>query len=153
MPTWRIRRSGKYNVSTDYYAVLGIERTASEAEIKSAYRSLARRYHPDVAKDKVQAEAHFKEINQAYEVLSDPQKRRVYDQYGSVPNGAGGMGSGFSGFGTEGFGTIFDMFFGAGGAAQGGARPTGPAKGADLRYDLQVTLEEAYRGAEREISF
>ena len=139
---------------TDYYAVLGVERNASEAEIKSAYRSLARRYHPDVAKDKVQAEAHFKEINQAYEVLSDPQKRRLYDQYGSVPNGAGGMGSGFTGFGAEGFGTIFDMFFGAGGAAaQGVGRPAGPTKGADLRYDLQVTLEEAYRGAEREISF
>lgn len=140
-------------MATDYYATLGIARGASEAEIKRAYRSLARKHHPDVSKDKAQAEAHFKEINEAYEVLSDPQKRQMYDRYGSVDGaGAAGFGAG-AGFGGDGFGSIFDMFFGAGAGPQAQGRPAGPARGADLRYDLQVTLEEAFRGAEREISF
>jgi molecular chaperone DnaJ len=134
-------------VPTDYYAVLGIERGASEADIKRAYRTLARQHHPDVSKDKVQAEVRFKEINEAYEVLSDPKKRQMYDRFGSSANGAAGAG-----FGAEGFGDIFDMFFGAR-APQSQPRPSGPSRGADLRYDLQVTLEEAFRGAEREISF
>ncbi|HEY0798792.1 MAG TPA: molecular chaperone DnaJ, partial [Candidatus Baltobacteraceae bacterium] len=132
----------------DYYAVLGVQRGASEADIKRAYRTLARQHHPDVSKDKVQAEARFKEINEAYEVLSDPKKRQMYDRFGSSPNG----GSGAQGFNAEGFGDIFDMFFGAR-TAQGAAHPTGPTRGADLRYDLQITLEDAFRGAEREISF
>ncbi len=143
-------------MATDYYTVLGIERGASESDIKQAYRGLARKFHPDVAEDKTSAETRFKEINEAYEVLSDPQKRQQYDRYGNVPNGAGGAG-GFSGFGgaggAEGFSDIFDMFFGGGSAQQQQRRPNGPARGADLRYDLQITLEEAYRGAEREISF
>jgi len=142
-------------VPTDFYAVLGLERGASETDIKRAYRSLARKHHPDVSKDKAQAEMRFKEINEAYEVLSDPQKRQVYDRYGSA-GGAGAAGFDVGGFGPEGFGSIFDMFFGAGGAGSAGhaqGRPAGPARGADLRYDLQVTLEEAFRGAEREISF
>jgi molecular chaperone DnaJ len=140
-------------VATDYYAVLGLERGASEADIKRAYRSLARKHHPDVAKDKTQADARFKEINEAYEVLSDPQRRQVYDRYGSV-NGSGSGGFGGGG-GADGFGSIFDMFFGAGAAGMGqsAAHPAGPARGADLRYDLQVSLEEAFHGAEREISF
>jgi molecular chaperone DnaJ len=138
--------------------VLGVERGASEADVKRAYRSLARKHHPDVAKDKAQAEARFKEINEAYEVLSDPQKRQMYDRYGSVNGaGAGGFGGGGGFSGAEGFGSIFDMFFGAGGAGPGqqaaAGRPAGPARGADLRYDLQVTLEDAFRGVEREISF
>jgi molecular chaperone DnaJ len=144
-------------VATDYYAVLGIERSASESDIKAAYRGLARKYHPDVAEDKSAAETRFKEINEAYEVLGDPQKRQQYDRYGAVPNGAGGGAGagGFSGFGgAEGFSDIFDMFFGGGSAGQQQQRrPSGPARGADLRYDLQITLEEAYRGVEREISF
>jgi curved DNA-binding protein CbpA len=142
-------------VATDYYAVLGIERSASESDIKAAYRGLARKYHPDVAEDKSAAETRFKEINEAYEVLGDPQKRQQYDRYGAVPNGAGGGAGagGFSGFGgAEGFSDIFDMFFGGGSAGQQQQRrPSGPARGADLRYDLQITLEEAYRGVEREI--
>jgi molecular chaperone DnaJ len=133
----------------DYYSVLGVDRGASEADIKRAYRGLARKFHPDVASDKVAAERRFKEINEAYEVLSDPQKRHHYDRFGSV-SGPSGMG-GFGPFATaDGFGDIFDMFFGA---RSGPASATGPQRGADLRYDLQVTLEEAYRGAEREISF
>jgi molecular chaperone DnaJ len=142
-------------VATDYYEVLGIARAASDADIKRAYRQLARRHHPDVAQDKAAAEARFKEINEAYAVLSDPQKRRMYDRYGhAATNGAGASGGfgPFSGFGTEGFGDLFDMFFGA---ARGAAsqRPTGPSRGADLRYDLEIPLEEAYRGTERRISF
>ena len=133
----------------DYYLVLGVERGASEADIKRAYRGLARKFHPDVADDKVSAERRFKEINEAYEVLSDPQKRHHYDRFGSA-SGAGGTG-GFGPFASpDGFGDIFDMFFGA---RPGPARASGPQRGSDLRYDLQITLEEAYGGAEREISF
>ncbi|MFY9779304.1 MAG: molecular chaperone DnaJ [Candidatus Baltobacteraceae bacterium] len=138
-------------MSTDYYEVLGVGRDASEADIKRAYRGLARKYHPDVAQDKAAAEAHFKEINEAYEVLSDPAKRQQYDRFGRA--GSNGAGFGPGGFGGgEGFTDIFDMFFG--GRPTSGQRPaTGPQRGADLRYDLQITLEEAFHGAEREISF
>ncbi|MBC5809627.1 MAG: molecular chaperone DnaJ [Candidatus Eremiobacteraeota bacterium] len=136
---------------SDYYSVLGIERGATEHEIKRAYRGLARKFHPDVAHDKIIAEVRFKEINEAYEVLSDPNKRQQYDRFGHVPGAAGGAG-GFGPFGAgEGIGDIFDMFFGGRQAAP--QRPAGPQRGADLRYDLQITLEDAYRGAEREISF
>lgn len=135
---------------TDYYSVLGVGRDASDSDIKRAYRGLARKYHPDVAEDKAAAEAHFKEINEAYEILSDPQKRSHYDRFGTAPNGAGAGAGGFGNFGGDGFTDIFDMFFGGRPGAQ---RPAGPQRGADLRYDLQITLEEAYRGAEREISF
>ncbi len=140
--------------TTDYYTLLGVDRGASEADIKRAYRGLARKYHPDVAEDKVSAEAHFKEINEAYEVLSDPQKRRNYDRFGRADAGSMGQG-GFGPFGAgDGIGDIFDMFFGAQRGAGGAApRAAGPQRGADLRYDLQITLEEAFKGAEREISF
>jgi molecular chaperone DnaJ len=139
-------------VPTDYYDLLGVERGASETEIKRAYRGLARKFHPDVAADKATAEARFKEINEAYEVLSDPQKRRQYDRFGHAPNGAGGGQGGFGPFASsEGFGDIFDMFFGARPGAA--TRTAGPQRGADLRYDLQISLEEAFRGSEREISF
>jgi molecular chaperone DnaJ len=138
-------------VPTDYYRVLGVERDATETDIKTAYRGLARKYHPDVAADKTVAEARFKEINEAYEVLSDPQKRQQYDRFGTVPNGVGQAGSGFGGFGADGFTDIFDMFFGGRGTSQ--QRTNGPQRGADLRYDLQITLEDAFAGVEREISF
>jgi molecular chaperone DnaJ len=141
-------------VPTDFYSVLGVGRDASESDIKKAYRGLALKYHPDVAKDKVSAEKHFKEINEAYEVLSDAAKRQQYDRFGTVQNGAPPPGAG--GFGAgEGIGDIFDMFFGgaAGGGARGAARAQGPQRGADLRYDLEITLEEAYAGVERELEF
>jgi molecular chaperone DnaJ len=138
----------------DYYDVLGVARDADESTIKRAYRQLARKYHPDVASDKHSAESHFKEINEAYEVLSDAQKRANYDRFGHAGvNGADG-GGGFGGFGAEGFGDIFDMFFGAargGGGAQ--QRRNGPTRGSDLRYDVEITLEEAYAGTTREITF
>ncbi len=142
-------------MATDYYAVLGVERDASESDIKRAYRGLARIHHPDVAEDKTAAETRFKEINEAYEVLSDPQKRQQYDRFGTVgsgtaPGGAGGFGGFQSG---DGISDIFDMFFG--GARGGGSqqRAAGPGRGSDLRYDLQITLEDAFTGVEREISF
>jgi molecular chaperone DnaJ len=137
-------------MATDYYTVLGVARDADEGTIKSAYRQLARKYHPDVADDKSAAEAHFKEINEAYEVLSDAQKRANYDRFGHA--GTGGDAGGFGPFGGEGFGDIFDMFFGA---ARGGnqQRRNGPARGSDLRYDVEITLEEAYAGTTREVTF
>lgn len=136
---------------TNYYTLLGVERDATEADIKRAYRGLARKYHPDVAADKTTAEARFKEINEAYEVLGDPQKRQHYDRFGTAPNGAS-AGQAPGPFGGEGFTDIFDMFFGGGGRS-GSQRSNGPQRGSDLRYDLQITLEEAFGGAEREIAF
>jgi molecular chaperone DnaJ len=135
----------------DYYEVLGIERTAAAAEIKTAYRKLARQHHPDVNPDDPSAEEKFKEVQEAYDVLSDDRKREVYDRYGHEAAQRGGPGAGgpggFDPFG--GFGDIFDVFFGGQGAAQG--RRAGPQRGADLRYDLEVTLEEAYAGVEKPI--
>ncbi|HZO93073.1 MAG TPA: molecular chaperone DnaJ [Candidatus Baltobacteraceae bacterium] len=144
-------------MATDYYEVLGVARDADEGTIKRAYRQLARKYHPDVADDKVAAENRFKQINEAYEVLSDATKRANYDRFGHAGvNGAGGMGDGFSPFGSEGFGDIFDMFFGAARAGAAGAqqqRRNGPVRGSDLRYDVEISLEEAYHGTTRDITF
>jgi molecular chaperone DnaJ len=137
----------------DYYEVLGVNKSASEDELKKAYRKLARKYHPDVNRDNPkEAEEKFKEINEAYEVLSDANKRARYDQLGhaAFEPGAGGPGAGgFQGdFG--GFSDIFDMFFGQSGF--GGRRPQhGPEQGADLRYDLEITFEQAAFGHEVEI--
>ncbi|MGZ3499528.1 MAG: molecular chaperone DnaJ [Vulcanimicrobiaceae bacterium] len=141
----------------DFYETLGVSRNANADEIKRAYRALARKHHPDVADDKADAEHRFKEINEAYEVLSDPQKRAQYDRFGTVGAAAGGgfgdFGFASQGFGASGFGDIFDMFFGE---ARGGtqqARRSGPARGSDLRYDLEITLEEAFAGTTKEIAF
>lgn len=133
----------------DYYEVLGIQRTATDDEIKKAFRRLARQYHPDVNKEK-SAEAHFKEINEAYEVLGDGQKRQAYDRFGhaGVNAGAGG-GPGFESF-TMNFGDLFEQFFGA--AAGGTQNRRGTAqRGADIRYDLTISFEEAVFGCQKEI--
>lgn len=142
-------------MATDYYEVLGVARGADENEIKRAYRQLARKHHPDVNEDKAAAEHKFKEINEAYEVLSDPQKRANYDRFGHAGAADGGFG-GFGGTaGAEGFGDIFDMFFGAarGGAGAQTPRRNGPARGSDMRYDVEITLEEAFAGTQRDIAF
>ncbi len=136
----------------DYYEILGVERSASPEEIKKAYRRLARQYHPDFNKEDPHAEAKFKEINEAYEVLSDPQKREQYDRFGHQAfNGFnGGFGGGdFSGFGFGDFSDIFESFFS--GFGGGGRRRPGPEQGAHLRYDMEITLEEAYRGGTKTI--
>lgn len=142
----------------DYYEVLGVDKTADEAAIKKAYRQLAKKLHPDVNPGDKQAEEKFKELNEAYEVLSDPQKRARYDQFGheqpGMGGGAGGYGDfggfgGFGGAGGFGFDDIFSSFFGG---AAGGARSQGPQQGDDLRYDLTISFEEAAKGCNKEIN-
>ena len=140
----------------DYYEVLGVDKNADDAAIKRAYRQLAKKNHPDVNPGDKDAEERFKEINEAYQVLSNPQKRAQYDQFGhdgpQAGFGGGGYGdfSGFSGGGFGGFEDIFSSFFG-GGAGSGG-RSNGPVPGDDLRYDLTLSFEEAALGCEKEIN-
>jgi molecular chaperone DnaJ len=140
----------------DFYEVLGIEKNADDVDIKKAYRKLAKQYHPDVNQSDKTAEAKFKEINEAYEVLSDSQKRAQYDQYGHAgldPNGFGGAGAGFGDFDFGGIGDIFESFFGgAGGFGRSSKSRTGPQKGTDLKYSMEIAFEEAAFGVEREIS-
>jgi molecular chaperone DnaJ len=128
----------------DFYQVLGVDRNATDEQIKKAFRRLARQYHPDVNKSP-EAEARFKEINEAYEILSDREKRGMYDRFGHAGPQAGF--GGFSDFG--GFEDIFESFFG--GMRTGTSTRRGPTRGADLRYDLTIDFEEAVFGAEREI--
>jgi molecular chaperone DnaJ len=132
----------------DYYEVLGVGRGASQEEIKRSYRRLARQYHPDVNKSP-EAEARFKEINEAYEILSDEQKRAMYDRFGHAGPRAGGIDD----FGFGGFADIFDdLFAGFGtgfGMRTGAAARRGPRRGADLRYDLPLSFEEAIFGCEK----
>ncbi|MDD4797014.1 MAG: DnaJ domain-containing protein, partial [Eubacteriales bacterium] len=140
----------------DYYEVLGVQRGAGEDELKKAYRQLAKKYHPDLNPEDKTAEAKFKEVNEAYEVLSDPQKRAQYDQFGHASTQAGfGQGGGFDGFGGgfggfSGFEDIFDMFSGGFGARSG--RRAGPTQGNSLRYDMSITFDEAVAGTEKEIN-
>ncbi len=134
----------------DYYEVLGVSRTASQDEIKKAFRKLARQFHPDVNKEDG-AEAKFKEINEAYEVLSDEQKRAMYDRFGHSAPGMGGGAYGDPFGGADPFSTIFDAFFG--GAAAGQRTQRGPQRGADLRYNLRLSFEEAVFGVDKEIEY
>lgn len=142
----------------DYYEVLGVERTASDKEIKKAYRKLAKKFHPDVNKE-AGAEDKFKELSEAYEVLMEPQKRANYDQHGHAGVTGQFSGGGFSWndfshfgdiedlFGGNFFGrNIFDIFFGGGRRSR-----KGPVRGDDLRYDMEITLEDAFHGVEQDI--
>jgi len=126
----------------DYYAVLGVERGAPDSEIKKSFRRLAQQWHPDVNDDPA-AQARFKEINEAYQVLSDPERRQRYDLFGTAD-----VGDGTAGYG--GFADIFDAFFGGNAA---GSRRGRPAGGSDLRYDLRISFEDAILGTEKEIEF
>lgn len=144
----------------DYYEVLGVSKTATQDELKKAYRKLARKYHPDLNKDNEEAAEKFKECNEAYSVLSDEQKRAQYDQFGHAAFENGGMGGGggfggaggFGGFGGSGMEDIFDMFFGGQGGRGGRSSKAGPQRGADLRFDLEISFEEAAFGLEKEIN-
>lgn len=132
----------------DYYEVLGLTREASKDEIKSAYRRLAKQYHPDVNKEDG-AEEKFKELSEAYSVLSDDEKRASYNRYGHAAfQGNAGM-SDFGGFTVD---DIFEQFFGSfGGSSRGGSARRGPRRGADLRYELSITFDEAMHGAQKDI--
>ena len=140
-------------MARDYYEVLGVDRNASQDEIKKAFRKKARQYHPDVNRDNPkEAEEKFKEANEAYEVLSDDTKKAQYDQYGhdAFTQGGGASAGGFQGgFGGQagGFGDIFDMFFGGGGRQQ-----QGPQKGNDLREDIDISFEDAAFGKSMDIT-
>src|SRR5467141_1403448 len=162
----------------DYYETLGISKTATDEEIRSAFRKLARKYHPDIAKDKKAAEEKFKQINEAYEVLSDPEKRQKYDQLGANWNQPGGFqpppqwggqpgggsyqwgGDGGGGvefeFGGTGFSDFFEAFFGGGRGRSAfggfGGREATAERGADVEADILVTLEEALHGSTRTVS-
>ncbi|HHV77993.1 MAG TPA: molecular chaperone DnaJ [Firmicutes bacterium] len=145
--------------SKDYYEILGVPRNASQDEIKKAYRQLAKKYHPDANPGDPTAQEKFKEINEAYEVLSDPDKRAQYDRFGSVGKGAEAYGEGpfngpftgpftgpFGDFGFPGIDDIFDSFFG-----RSTRKQEGPERGADIRRELDITLEEAAHGATKDV--
>jgi len=139
----------------DYYEVLGVSRNASADDIKKAYRKLAKKYHPDVNPGDKEAEAKFKEVNEAYSVLSDEQKRANYDRFGHAAfDGTGGGFSGFDGFGFGGLDDIFETFMGGafGGFGRRSSKRTGPVRGNDLQYAMEISFEEAAFGVTKEIN-
>ncbi len=138
----------------DYYEVLGVDKSSDESAIKKAYRQLAKKYHPDMNPGDAEAEAKFKEVNEAYDVLSDPDKKAKYDQYGHAAfDPAAGGGAGFGGFGDFGFdiNDIFSSFFGGGGSSS--RRRNGPIRGDSVTVRMTLTFEEAVFGTKKEISY
>ena len=141
----------------DYYDVLGVSKNASENDLKKAYRQMAKKYHPDANPDNAEAEAKFKEASEAYEVLSDPQKKAQYDQFGHSAFGSGPGGGSYT-YGGQGFdmGDIFESFFGDGFSdifgGRGGSRRRGPARGADVRAGVNITFEESFTGAVKDVT-
>ena len=145
----------------DYYEVLGVEKTASDAELKSAYRKLAKKYHPDVNPGDAEAEVKFKEASEAYAILSDAEKRKQYDQFGHAAFEGGAGGGGFGGFDfnnmdfTDIFGDIFGDLFGGGGfGGFGGGRgrnSNGPRQGANVRTSVNISFDESIKGCEKTI--
>ena len=149
----------------DFYEVLGVSKTATDEEIKKAYRKLAKKYHPDANPDnKKEAEAKFKEVNEAYETLSDKQKRAMYDRFGANGpqggfGGAGPNGGGYYSYTTSGFDgfdidldDIVSSIFGGGRSRRRERTQNGPTKGADLRNDIEISFEEAYLGVKKTIA-
>ena len=150
-------------MSQDFYDLLGVSKQATDSEIKRAYRKMANKYHPDKNQGDSGAEAKFKEVSKAYETLSDPQKRRMYDQFGeqgaNMGGGPGGFGQGFGGFdfsgnGAEAFADIFETFFGGGGR-RGGSQKTGPRQtpGEDLEMHMELTFDESIFELKRKSKF
>lgn len=141
----------------DFYATLGVERTASKDDLKKAYRKLAMQYHPDRNADNAEAEKKFKEVSEAYDVLKDDQKRAAYDRFGHAAfeggaGGGGGAGAGGFDFSSS-FADIFDDLFGGQGGGRGrGGQASANTRGADLRYNLTISLEDAYKGAQKTVT-
>ena len=142
----------------DYYEVLGIQKGADEASIKKAYRSLAKKYHPDMNPGNAEAEVKFKEVNEAYEVLSNPEKKAQYDQFGHAAfeqgGAGGGYGGGFGGFGDFGdLGDIFGSFFGGGFGGGSSQRRNGPMRGEDISARVTISFEEAVFGVKKDVTY
>ena len=135
----------------DCYDVLGVTKSASKDEIKKAYRKLALKYHPDKTKGDKASEEKFKEASEAYHILSDEKRKTNYDQFGHAAfEGAGGGGQGFGGFDTSSFSDIFEDFFGDFG---GGSSRRSSNRGNDLRYDVNISLEDAFKGVEKNVKY
>ncbi len=146
----------------DYYEVLGLQKSATPDEIKKAYRQLAKKYHPDLNPDNKDAEAKFKEVNEAYEILSDSDKKEKYDRFGFAgvdPSYGAGQGGGFGGFGGFGDGMEFDLgdlfgsFFGGFGGGSSRSNPNAPRRGSDIQNNLYLSFEEAAKGCTKKVEF
>src|SRR5664280_1597643 len=135
----------------DYYEVLGVARTCGEAELKAAFRKLAMQHHPDRNPGDTECEHKFKELNEAYDVLKDGDKRAAYDRFGHAAFEQGGGGHGFGSDFAHTFSDIFEDLFGMGGGRRGGSRGQGRERGSDLRYNMEITLEEAFAGKTAQI--